>query len=354
MPIKLSKSSQAKAPRPGGAASTAKQSNPTLAASFVLALVLGLAAAIGYSQLQSKATIYVAKREIPPYTTLTKSMFNAVKVPRNSVTANDLTPELFDRKFGGGRNVPITRLELLAGQRVDQRALLSSTTGALAAVKSDEVVVAINTTLSGIIGGAITPGSVVDVIPSSGGVLSQASITGNGGKPNKNASQSAGAVGVADNVKVLGVGVGAAAGQNISSATDNSNVKNAKDNGSGGNVIVVLAVPAADAATVLSTPDPMLALNPHLRFDQAGNLCPVDKCKTVSTPDGPQAGSSQPTTGTGAATGIDNGTGSGTTARSATGANGTSGGITQSASGSSQSTQLPPDPTQTQAGGKKR
>jgi hypothetical protein len=277
---------------------SSSRSNPTLLLGLALALGVGLLLFVFTTSLQGKGKIYVAKGNVAAYSILTPDENMVLKdVPEDSITDNDLT----EKDVESSKGTLVSRIELLDGQRVDRRSASASTTGTLGVVKKDkEVVVALEATFRGVVGGVVGPGSVVDVY---------------NGEPSGDSAQA-----LATKVKVLGVGSGASATANI---RDNSDSKvDSKSNDA--TVLVIVAVPKDVAGNLSGVSTVDLALDPYLAFDREGNICDISKCSnraassdsTTSTEDPaattPEEGSTTPA--------IDNGSDS--SATDATGANG--------------------------------
>lgn len=244
-----------------------RQSSPSMIAGLALAAAVGVLLFAFTSRLDSKVEVYVAKASIAPYTTLDPDRDLEVKeVPKDSVEPTDITVEEFKQAYLDKKLVAVTRTELLPKQRLHEAALAPSEVGTLSVIKKDERLVAVNATFSGVTGGVVTAGSVVDVYSagSGGGVIS-----GEGDVSNR----------LATDVKVLGVGAGAGVAEDLRPSGSGVKGKKADDGGDGG-LVVLLAVSADQAAQIIGAGQVHLALNPHKSFDAEGNVCEISKCVT--------------------------------------------------------------------------
>lgn len=276
MPAKLKRNPTKKQKAPK---ESAAKKNPPVTIAIVLGALAALLLILLASSLQRKETVLVAKEPIAPYTPVTDGMLQEKSVPSDSVDKQfDLTPDKLAEYKGKGK-VLIARTEIFQGQRVHQRALTDSAVGSLSVVKDDERVVAISTSYSGVVGGAVVPGSVVDII--SAGGSGPLEVSGN--------SDSGSAV-LAKDVKVLGVGVGEGAASGLrpqGAGSLKGQGKNAA-NPSGSNTIIVVVAVKPDVAAAIAAAQGqdqlMMALNPRMTFNTAGELCEIGKCTDDAQP----------------------------------------------------------------------
>lgn len=281
---KLLRNSKSKTQKPASDNTGEKQSNPALAIGLVLAVVTGLAIFIFTNQLQGKDTILIAKKDISPYTIVSKNDLEAREVPKGSVDPIDLTPEEFNQLQSQAKGgVVVSRIEIVTGQRVPQLAFASNAVGTVYVTKpgktkegadaTKEVNVAGMSSLAGVVGGIVIPGSVVDVYVSGGSGSTNDSGTGP----------------IAENIKVLGVGYGAEAGAEVRPNQNTRTTGKQSNSGSSGNIILILAVPS-DIAGQIADQQIALALHPHESFDLSGEICGVsdrslyDKCDNKNLP----------------------------------------------------------------------
>lgn len=221
-----------------------RQKNYALIMGLALGLLAAVLVAVGLTRLQNQAEVVIASQSIPMYSEIKQGATEFAKVPADSVTDADLTRAEFDALQRQGSLV--TRVEILPGQRIQEGALATSSVGSFAVVKSDERIVALNTSFSGIAAGAVVPGSVVDVLSGDDGT-----------QP------------VLTNVKVLAVGPSS----EVAAQVENSKGKAApsEDN----SLVVLLAVKASEANTLAALGSATMAVNPRLSFNSKGNICRV-------------------------------------------------------------------------------
>lgn len=254
---KLRKANNKQSNRAADPTAAPSQSNPTLLIGILLAVAVGVLFWVLTSQLQAKDQVMVAKKDIPAFSTLGPDMVEAQTVPKDSITKADVTQAQYQTLLKKGNGL-VNRIELLQGQRINVGAVTSSSSGSLSAVKPDERLVAVNATFPGVVAGLARAGSVVDVYSGAGG----------------NNGEDTGAA-IAENVKVLALGAGAAAAANVRT---NKQLNESQDNG--GAIVAVLAVPTADAANILALPQVALALDPRYSFTANGTICEVNQCPT--------------------------------------------------------------------------
>ena len=224
---------------------SSSQGNPTLLIGIILAVGVGLLLFLFTTNMQKKTSIVIAKSDIPAFSTIQSGQVEFRSVPSDSV-GNELTEASYNEYVKKGQPI-INRVEILPGQKVDSKVLVSSPQGSLAVVKSDEQVVAVSTSITGAAGMLIAPGSVVDVYSSSGD-SSQPLVT---------------------QAKVLAVGMGTQAASDV---RPNNKVKGG---GSSTELIVILAVKSSDAGKLLNQSQVSLSYNPHKTFDAKGNIVAV-------------------------------------------------------------------------------
>lgn len=287
---KLRKANNKQSNRAADPTAAPSQSNPTLLIGILLAVAVGVLFWVLTSQLQAKDQVMVAKKDIPAFSTLGPDMVEAQTVPKDSITKADVTQDQYQALLKKGTGL-VNRIELLQGQRINVGAVTSSSSGSLSAVKPDERLIAVNATFPGVVAGLARAGSVVDVYSGAGG----------------NSGEDTGAA-IAENVKVLALGAGAAAAANVRT---NKQLNDSQDNG--GAIVAVLAVPTADAANILALPQVALALDPRYSFTANGTICEVNQCPTgggskpgnQDNPSDPASSipqsSDQPSSGTGGA-----------------------------------------------------
>lgn len=246
-------------------AAKAKQSNPMLLLGIGLAVAAFLMLYMLASGASKKGEVLVARGPISPFATIQDAQLQAKQVPAESITDQDLTPAEYKAKKAEGKTL-ISRVEILPGQRVDTGAVSAASLGSLSAVKSDERVIAMPATFPGAAAGVAIPGSVVDIFRASNGAA--AATEGGEGASEGNL--------VVSNAKVLAVGVGpeTAAAVRPESRLKRSN----QSDGSGGSVVVVLAVKKDQAGAVVTAGQVWLALDPHYSFTASGTLCKIEQC----------------------------------------------------------------------------
>jgi len=241
-------------PRPSGGnipnSGGAKTGNPTLIVGVILAALVGLLFFIFSSGLQSKTSIMVAASDIPPFTTLTDRQLEVQSVPTDSVDPNQVLTQ--ERYVKEGK--AINRITILKGQRIPIAALSNPKLASFSVVGSGETVVAVSTTVNGLAGGIITPGSVVNVY---GGGDAGAALV--------------------QKAKVLAVGTGSSAANDIQ--------PNNKVQSSSSDLVVLLVVNNDDAGKLLAASQVSMSYNPHLTFNSKGDICTVgsSSCVTAST-----------------------------------------------------------------------
>lgn len=268
---KLKRTSQKRTATTG----VSKQNNSTLYIGLMLAVAVAILVGVFITNIQAKGQIMVAKQDVPAFSTVTSAQLEAQTVPKDSITESDLTKEQFDKASAGGRAL-VNRIELLKGQRVPTGAVAASRNGSLSAVKQNERVVSLNATFAGSVAGIAQAGSVVDVYAGAGG-----------------GADNTGSV-VAENAKVLALGVGGAAAANV---RPGANKADSENNAAGDSLVVVLAVPTSDAAALLALSQASLALDPRLSFTENGTICPINRCAQInaSQKNQPVSGTDTPT-----------------------------------------------------------
>jgi Flp pilus assembly protein CpaB len=194
----------------------------------------------------------VAEGNVPAYSVLEPGV-NIVlqEVPEDSITEANLTK----KDLEASQWQLITRLEILEGQRIDRRTASASTTGTLGVVKEgEESVIALEASFRGIVGGIVGPGAIVDVYSAE--------------------QASEGTQILATDIKILGVGTGSSATDNIRSG-EAQEVEAESNNAT---VLVIAAVPTETAGSLAGVGTVQLALDPYRSFDQQGNICPIKQC----------------------------------------------------------------------------
>lgn len=259
----MSKLARPKKPATVGAGAKTKSNSPMLLLGFGLAVATFIALYFTLTSNAATSKVMVAAKQIPPYTALTSSYVKEVEVPTKSVTPDDVTPEKWAEQNKQGNTV-VSTLPILTGQRLNLGAISAAAQGTLAAVRKNERMVAVTATFAGSTAGVAMPGSVVDVYATKDSSGTAGSDTG-GESP------------ILENAKVLAVGAGPDTAKSVRPQGGVKQDKENRDSGLGGNIVVLLAVPTAQASQMAGLPV-RLALDPSKSFTLSGVVCSISKC----------------------------------------------------------------------------
>lgn len=194
-------------------------------------------------------TVVVPKKTIKPFQLISGSDFEQVKIAkdRSPVGKRILTAKQLQKLTKDGKKPIFSTVMLMEGAVVDEQALGSSVTGSFAVVGPGELAVAVKTSLAGSVAGTAQPGSVVIA------TSDQATV----------------------NAKVICVGVSASDCRGAAPGADSGSAGGSQQKSDGGgDLVILLAVPAADAPSIAGA-TVNLALNPHCTVSDAGQLRPV-------------------------------------------------------------------------------
>lgn len=266
MPLRP-RSQQTPASTPNRRAARGRQKNYALVLGLALGALAAVIVAVGLMRLQDQGQVVIAAKGIAMYSQVQDASLQIIKVPASSITDGDITPEELKAQRRSGQKL-VTRVEILPGQRLQESALAASSVGSFAVVKSDERVVALNTSFAGIVAGAVVPGSVVDVL-----------------------SDQQDDAPVITNAKVLAVGQSSDVAQQV------ENARGKAVSGEQAGLVVVLAVKSDQANLLANMSDAKLAVNPQLSFNSRGNICRIQSCG-ASRPSSSDAVEPADTTGT--------------------------------------------------------
>jgi Flp pilus assembly protein CpaB len=218
-----------------------KTKTAPLIVGIILCVVAAVAFFLALTRVRDESNIIVAKENIAAFSYVDQSNSEPVGVPKSSITENDIT----EKEFNDLENKFATSTSFLAGQRIDKRSIVKGESS-FGVVLPDERVVAVTSTVSGIGGGLIKPGDIVDVQIGGG-------------------SASGGNQTVSEFSKVLCVALDPNECQDV--VPDGVKVPTSQTNSE--QIMVVLATPENDAASIAGQ-EVTLSLNPFCRVDARG------------------------------------------------------------------------------------
>jgi hypothetical protein len=221
-----------------------------------LMLIIGgiilLIVAVGFVQLvlsvRNETGVMVANRDVAAFSTIGKDDLVEVKVPKASVTDSDLTADEYEQLKDKGI---VATVRFLKGSRINEAGIAKNPQGSFMIVSSDERVIGVTASLSGVSGGTVQVGDVVDVRAAGVGADSSAAYYAKvlciADKPNG-----------CDGVLPPGIEL--------------SGDKDKKSPGDQSLPVMMLLAVAKDDALGLSGANVSVALNPFCRTDENGKF----------------------------------------------------------------------------------
>lgn len=226
---------------------------PVLIASGLI-IVAGIVFYLTLVGVQQLVPVMSAKEDLGAYSIVRQNQLSTLQLPKKAVDAQPwlLTEDEYQKLYLDEDRPLVTTSRIFKGEAIDSNRVARVPQRSFAVVLPDERVVAASTTLAGSIIGAIQPGDVVDVTSSgdAGTSVSAAKVLCITTKPN-------GCRGVLPASIEPSTSSGAGAIGGTSTGNDKANVS------------LILAVPAADAASIAGNPV-TLNLNTYCGFNERG------------------------------------------------------------------------------------